>query len=389
MVIVIYLVLLTCGCNNLGFNEFKTKGKKRKVTKLNRDIKSKRKKDLHKDFVSRVELEKLMSDLEDKIDSKIEEHDQEIYISARDKKSGISLLHLAVKSSKKEIISILIDFGIDAEDKDIDGNTAIRHTSDLAILKFLVGMELDINSKDNFGNTILHDSCRNAGWFLYDLIELGLDVNAENNLGYRPIHFLVKCSIEFNTIGSDLDDLIRSGAEIDAKNKEGRTPLHLASIYGSLDAAANLLDAGANLSIRDNKGMTPLDLSFLYSDMDNNELQQLLNEKAKEVKGMKYSPKSLLKISIESLNSRDEIKQIFEIKRVVDSLNLIEVLKILIEFDFSSSDLEDMQLVKDRLVSLVKGPEYDLFVLNQFISFEAKDLVEDLEISVKHEIEGS
>lgn len=79
-----------------------------------------------------------------------------------------------------------------------------------------------VNSRDNYGNTPLHDACYS---------------------GHMDIVII----------------LLEGGANINSKGKFGWTPLHWASYSGNKEMALLLIDRGARISTKTNCGYTPLD----------------------------------------------------------------------------------------------------------------------------------
>lgn len=109
----------------------------------------------------------------------------------------------------------------------------------------------DINTQNEYGNTLLHIACRSRK---YEIAKVLLD--------------------KFN-------------AKTDIKNADGRTPLHIATIYGSTDKAcyifqdkyakkritdsSNIVNMIVNktpyvLHIKDNDGMTAMNYFNIYSE---------------------------------------------------------------------------------------------------------------------------
>jgi len=154
---------------------------------------------------------------------------------------------------------------------------------DVSIIKFLTGMNIDVNIKDGIGWTPLHNAAR---YNTYDLVKVvsqaagdipstvarnhidtvklllqedKINVNiTENKNGNTPLHL----AIIFNNI--DIVKLLLHDKNIDANvvNDEGDTPLHVATWYNHVDIVTSLLQEDkVDRNIKNNEGITPLDIA--------------------------------------------------------------------------------------------------------------------------------
>lgn len=114
----------------------------------------------------------------------------------------------------------------------------------------------EINAKDKFGNTILHQAVRYPNYKMIKLlIEKGADVNAKDESGITPLHEAVFCGKK------DIENicaLLEEGADVNAVDESGNTALHYASLMGYPSKVRELLAAGANANVKNNIGRTPL-----------------------------------------------------------------------------------------------------------------------------------
>ena len=151
-----------------------------------------------------------------------------------------SLLHFLTRDEHFEVIKDLVAAGIDIEAKDEDGETALFKTAyypNLPLLRFLLKLGADINTRNSFEETMLHaavgrigrgDNLPDSIEVIKFLIAKGLDVNATDKKGNTPLH--TTCWGVYKDY-SNLDvikALIQNGADINVKNNEGRTPLDIA-----------------------------------------------------------------------------------------------------------------------------------------------------------------
>jgi len=132
-------------------------------------------------------------------------------------------------------------------------NTNIRYlTSDQIEAALDVGM--DINMRNQHGDTLLHLACANKRIGLVELlIERGADIDCQNNQGYFPLHLCFVAKDQ--TI---LTYLLDHGANIECKTALGETPLYLACRRGFLKVAEVLIAKGADTMSRNLEGNTIL-----------------------------------------------------------------------------------------------------------------------------------
>ena len=87
----------------------------------------------------------------------------------------------------------------------------------------------------------------------------GVDVNARDNKGNTALHALAKCTDRPDTNSPAVAEvLLAHGADIDARNECASTPLHLAVGNGRWATAQFLISNGVDVGARDAKGRTPL-----------------------------------------------------------------------------------------------------------------------------------
>jgi ankyrin repeat protein len=115
------------------------------------------------------------------------------------------------------------------------------------IVSKLINSGIDINAKDNQGNTALHYA---AQYYNTELIQLlinsGANVHAENNHGLTPLFFASR-----NLDPGIMISLIDIGADVNARDIVGQTPLmyvaRFCSYEPSVDLISALLDSGADI----------------------------------------------------------------------------------------------------------------------------------------------
>lgn len=110
-----------------------------------------------------------------------------------------------------DLIVMILKKGAEVNAINISGKTPVFHCSfnySVELLNLLVKYGADINIKDKYRNTILHDDYINCfdehfEEFLKALINLGFDINSTNSLGLTPLNLCENKKIK--------DILIRHG----------------------------------------------------------------------------------------------------------------------------------------------------------------------------------
>lgn len=96
-----------------------------------------------------------------------------------------------------DVITMILEKGAEANAVNISGKTPVFYCSfsySVELLNLLVKHGADINAKDKYGNTLLHDdyiSCLDEHFedFLKTLLNLGFDINSKNASGLTPLDF--------------------------------------------------------------------------------------------------------------------------------------------------------------------------------------------------------
>ncbi len=198
----------------------------------------------------------------------------------------ISINHNDVAS--KEVIDLFAR--LDKEEKlqlvnakDEYGNTLLHNTlpnisSDaentllFPLLKLFIENSADVNAKNNDGKTPLHRAVSNSdanfrAQATQLLLENGANIHDIDYNGRTPLHYSVYyASIFKETEGTDLSTaklLLENGADVNARDNKGKTPLHVAVAHPSKKISEFLLKYGADINIKDNDGNTPLQNAFV------------------------------------------------------------------------------------------------------------------------------
>jgi ankyrin repeat protein len=216
-------------------------------------------------------------------------------------------LVLAAKRGYLKMAELLIQKGVDINGKDEYGDTplscAIRNYH-FEIVVFLIEKGVDVNKKYGSGHTALYDAVKNKHCEIAKLlIKKGANVN-ERIYGYTILFWavendhlevailLIEKGVDVN--GKDKKNsplllhamknghlevaklLIEKGMNVDEKDEHWRTPLSLAAGGGHLEMVEYLIERGAVVDERDEYGRTP----FLYAAKNGHlEVAKLLIEK--------------------------------------------------------------------------------------------------------------
>ncbi len=188
----------------------------------------------------------------------------------------------------KEAAEAFISKRIDINAKDNMGNTVLHIAAQKGEIKkvkiLLEKKPLWVNSKNRFGITPLHYAAIDGHQEIAtQLITAGANVNSKTNTGITPLYgavsagkkemirLLIQNGAKVNTTTGDsalplhaatrrdiAEILVAAGARVKSVNKYGFTPLHIAAHYGYIEVADYLMSRGAKLEGRTKAGWTPL-----------------------------------------------------------------------------------------------------------------------------------
>ncbi|KAL6887264.1 hypothetical protein HDV57DRAFT_525688 [Trichoderma longibrachiatum] len=175
-------------------------------------------------------------------------------------------IHWAAAQGRTDMVQLLKD---DIDLKDRFGWACIhlaviyKHKT---LLEYLTkDLSADVNLRDNNSRTPLHLAMDIRSWEAFNvLIQAGAKLNVKDRDGLTPLH-KARTALHL-AIGSKriTEKLLKHGADtcINAKDMEGRTPLYLASIGGTAEVVALLIDKDADVAIAAEDGRTPLHMAL-------------------------------------------------------------------------------------------------------------------------------
>ncbi|EDS31483.1 ankyrin repeat domain-containing protein 44 [Culex quinquefasciatus] len=135
---------------------------------------------------------------------------------------GQTPLHIAVRNDHPEVVKYLIDGGADVDCQDVNGRTPLHFCRQAEIFRQLISADAKVNLKDNDGNSVLHFAAQNK---CTELVE----------------HFV-------NEYPND----------INCKNKFDKTALHIAVEYNHEVIVELLVNSNADINAVDIKGKSPI-----------------------------------------------------------------------------------------------------------------------------------
>ena len=131
-------------------------------------------------------------------------------------------------------------------------------TGDVAAVERELAAGIDINVRDNLGQTALIAAVSHSLLPVVNvLLQHHADANAADNSGWAPLHY----AAYFGAGSEVMDALVAGGADVNLRNDRGITPLYFATAAAHDVQVASLLAHGADREIASNAGFTPLRLA--------------------------------------------------------------------------------------------------------------------------------
>ncbi|MCC6127993.1 MAG: ankyrin repeat domain-containing protein, partial [Chlamydiae bacterium] len=182
-----------------------------------------------------------------------------------------TLLHVAAQTAQEDNVIVLLKYGLDLEERDLQGRTPLFLAAvqgHRGIIQRLLSQGARLDASSNEQETVLHlASFYGYAQILDDFLKdpLGLKlIHVQDSDGKTPLHRAV-WGVSKPTI---VKMLLDHGADPNVLNKYDYTPLHWAAKHGHLESARILLERGANLSSANTNQDTPMDLALRWGQDD-------------------------------------------------------------------------------------------------------------------------
>ena len=189
------------------------------------------------------------------------EMEKAIDIRAKDSKIAAIALFLGVERNHQQIVQSLLDSGVNINSKDNTGQTslhrAIRRGSE-GMMRLLIMNGADVDCKNDDGLTPWSANLRSRNVHLLSiLLEAGANPNTRGHQGVSELY-----NAATNGETEVVRYMLENGTNPSIKTQFFWAPLHWASYYGHVDCVNLLLGARAELSPVSDQDATPLDLAL-------------------------------------------------------------------------------------------------------------------------------
>ena len=165
-------------------------------------------------------------------------------------RKGYTVVHYAAKKGNLDVLKLLKASGANIHAQRHTGNgqnsimSALNGSGDCDIVSWLIEQGVDVNYCDRDGFTAVHYAAQKGKVAALKLLkESGANIHVQNKDGCSAI-----MSVSAGTGDCDtLRWLIREGIDVNHCHKDGHTALHIAAEEGKLDVLRLLTAGGANL----------------------------------------------------------------------------------------------------------------------------------------------
>ena len=151
-----------------------------------------------------------------------------------DMQEGPALLYYAARNPAafEALLAAGVDLDVNADGRMLLHVAAGGH--DTTVLDLLLAAGADVNARDQYGETPLHEAARYSGWreigrgavadlgtaVVEALLAAGADVHARSNGGWTPLHAAADSTLNPAVV----EVLLSAGADPDARNEGGNAP---------------------------------------------------------------------------------------------------------------------------------------------------------------------
>ena len=194
------------------------------------------------------------------------------------------------KPSREQIalVNLFIQNGakINPSLKTKEAKNLLHQTKSAKLAEFIIAQGVDVNAKDENGNTPLHFAVSiNNNELVNLLIRNQADVNIKNKKGEAPLNIAIGFDGDYYRLYNPqiAKLLINNGANVNVKNSVGNySLLHLAVENNDKDFVNYLLDKGADINAKDSDNSTPL-YSKMFVTSDEEKISLLLIKRGADI----------------------------------------------------------------------------------------------------------
>ena len=172
--------------------------------------------------------------------------------------NGLTALHHAAEGGHEKCVEILLQNGANVNGK----RSPLHMVRDVKSAQLLLKAKATLNAHDERGNSPLQNAIRKGRQELVEFfLSVGADVQGTNAEGETPLHTLCSSFMAKPHDEKLTRKLIEMGAIVNSKDSQGRSPLHLAVMNYHLEKTNTvnmLIRAGASATDLDLQGMNPI-----------------------------------------------------------------------------------------------------------------------------------
>lgn len=174
-------------------------------------------------------------------------------------KNGHTPLWFACKTSRFNIVKVLLSYGADPNAVHFDCTSPIFMVEDESIARLLIKHGADVNQRTHHdGEEPIHRlTALKQEKIIKLILHAGANVNAKTNRGATPLHIAARSG---DSILCML--LLSYGAHVNTQQLDGDTALHQAVISDDYNTIQVLCKAGGNVLIKNSRGETAIDISI-------------------------------------------------------------------------------------------------------------------------------
>jgi ankyrin repeat protein len=173
-------------------------------------------------------------------------------------KQGLTIIHVAAAKGQDNVLQLLLtDFCLSHWNHNKQSSAHHAAIYGASTTHLLPNARVTLNTRDKYGMTPLHLAVISSHKETIRLLLChGADISAQNNLGQTPLHLAVKLRHNQNKVSIGL--LVDAGAPLELQDTLRQTPLHVAAREGCKNTVQILLNSCAYIDAEDYRRETPI-----------------------------------------------------------------------------------------------------------------------------------